>query len=63
MKTKDDFQYRENNFFNNKDVFVFRVQGRVFRSKCHLHNGLFYTNESLNYKCTSVESYKEKDKT
>ena len=63
MLKPEGFQYHPNSFFNDVDVFVFFDytwrDGKIFESKCHLHNGFWYTNESLKYKCTSIRAYKK----
>lgn len=55
MKT---LEYRENTYFNDVDVFLFETHGKQFKSKCHFEKGFWWTNEPLNYKCTSVKSLK-----
>jgi hypothetical protein len=54
------FEYREPLYFNDTDTFVFLTYwGKEFESKVHFEKGNWYTNECLNYKCTSVECYKK----
>jgi len=54
MKTeKLNLDYRENNYFNTEDYYVFE-DWRLFVSKVHKHNGSWFTNEGLNFKCTSI---------
>lgn len=50
-----NLQYRENNYFNNVDLFVFNNGlGKLWLSKVHLYNGNWYSNVALKYKMTSV---------
>lgn len=54
-----DFQYMLNEYFNSVDTFTFQLNcGRVFESKCHFHNGNWFTDEGLNWKCTSIKTLK-----
>lgn len=55
---KLNLQYRDNIFFNAEDTFVFYDASfkKVFSSKVHFYKGNWYTNESLNFKCTSIKS-------
>lgn len=59
---KDDYKNRSNSFFNEEDEFYFMLNdGTKFKSKCHYYNGNYYTNEGLNWKCTSIKSLKNKE--
>ena len=50
-------RYRDNDYFNDTQWFTFmRNDGSMFKSKCHNHRGYWFTNESLNYKCTSLKA-------
>lgn len=51
-----DLLYRENDYFNENDhyVFFYIPNKKYFISKVSLFNGYFRTNESLRYKCTSL---------
>ena len=52
-----NFAYRDNDFFKKGLEYEFQTNdGRTFISEVHLHKGNWYTNKSLNYKCTSVKS-------
>ena len=53
------FEYRELTYFNDTDTFVFMSLFKEFESKVHLEKGYWWTNESLNYKCTSLKCYKK----
>lgn len=61
-RNMDGFQYRENEYFNDKDNFIFYDVGlkRCFISKVHKDKDKpsWFTNESLNYKCTSIPCYR-----
>tara|TARA_R110000772_G_scaffold20466_5_gene56972 strand:- start:126051 stop:126746 length:696 start_codon:yes stop_codon:yes gene_type:complete len=46
-------EYKTNKEFNSEDYYIFE-DWRCFVSKVHLHNGNWYTNESLNFKATSI---------
>ncbi len=53
--------YRDNEYFNNKDFFLFKIhngkyEDEVFISRVHLYNGSYYTNTPMQYKCTSLKS-------
>lgn len=55
-----DLKYRTNEYFNEKDTYVF-VNGSgssLFESKVTYNKGYWWTVESLNYKCTSVRCVK-----
>lgn len=54
------FEYQNNNFFNEQDVYIFYIENfnKYIISEVHLYNGSFYTNTSLNYKCTSIPCIK-----
>jgi len=55
-----EFKLRESSYFNDVDLFVFLTNdGYTFESKCHFEKGFWWTNESLNYKCTSVRCCKK----
>lgn len=60
---KLELEYRDNDFFNSEDFFVFldKACTKVFSSRVHFYNGNWYTNNSLKFKCTSIKSdrYKE----
>lgn len=50
-------KHRENDYFNENDWFFFeRNDGTQFKSKCHYEKGYWWTNESLQYKCTSLKA-------
>lgn len=51
-------EYRSNNFFNEKDQFVFYSGHEYFVDRCHLYNGMYYTNSGLQFKCTTVKASK-----
>jgi hypothetical protein len=54
------FEYRESTYFNDTDTFVFVDNcNMVFESKVHFEKGNWWTNEGLNYKCTSIKCYKK----
>lgn len=58
QKSEVDLQYRENDYFNDKDTFVFQKHDNApFESMVHYEKGYWWTNEGLNYKCTSIKSY------
>lgn len=53
------YQNRDNSHFNSEDFFFFMLNdGTKFTSKCHLYNGMWYTDSGLNWKCTSIKCYK-----
>lgn len=54
---KLELSYKENSDFNSDDYYLFE-DWKLFISKAHKYNGNWYTNESLNFKCTSVKSIK-----
>jgi hypothetical protein len=47
-------EYKTNKEFNSEDYFIFEDSWRCFVSKVHLHNGNWFTNESLQFKATSI---------
>lgn len=48
-------EYKKNEDFNSEDWYVFE-DWRLFISKVHKHtNGFWYTNESLQFKATSIQ--------
>ena len=52
-----EYKYRENSFFKENTYYLFkRNDGFIFESMVTLYNGNWYTNESLNYKATSLLS-------
>ena len=53
-------KYRESDYFNEEDTYVFYHLGteRYLVSKAHKHNGNWFANEGLQYKCTSVPCFK-----
>lgn len=62
MKTLD-YNYRNQNYFNDKDIYVFNddVINHIFLSKVHKYRGDWYTDESLNFKCTSIPCINSSD--
>lgn len=54
----ENFEYRDNDYFNEDDTFVFDSGYGVFESKVHYGGGYWWTNESMNFKCTTVKCYK-----
>lgn len=51
-----NLQYRENNYFNEEDLFIFYSGYKLWISKVHLYNGNFYSDVGCKYKMTSVKS-------
>lgn len=52
----NNFSYKENSFFNEQTVYTFKtVDGKTFESKVHYEKGFYWTNESMNYKATSLQ--------
>lgn len=58
---ENKFEYRKSDYFCVNDNYIFK-DWRKFESKVHLHNGSWYTDESLKYKATSILCYKLDDK-
>tara|TARA_R110000772_G_scaffold55_8_gene333 strand:+ start:950 stop:1651 length:702 start_codon:yes stop_codon:yes gene_type:complete len=46
-------EYKKNNEFNSEDYYIFE-DWRCFVSKVHLHNGMWFTNESLQFKAETI---------
>ena len=53
-----DLQYRDNDYFNETDTYMFHDGYKYFESKVYFNKSCWWTCESLNYKCTSVKSKK-----
>lgn len=54
-----DIEYRESDYFDEEHTFLFKPNnGRGFESKVNFDKGYWWTNESLNYKCTSIKCVK-----
>lgn len=51
-------EYRNADYFNNTDTFVFQSSFSAFKSKCHFDKGHWWTNK-MGYKCTSLKSCKK----
>lgn len=51
-----DLQYRDNNYFNEKDLFIFYSGYKLWITKIHLYNGNWYSDVACKYKMTSVRS-------
>ena len=52
-------KYRDNNYFNEVDTFKFKLNdSTIFECKVHFFNGNWFTNEGLNWKCTSLRCVK-----
>lgn len=61
QKMDNEFLYRESNYFNEVDNYMFTTYwGKTFESKVHFEKAFWWTNEGLNYKCTTVKCYKIK---
>jgi hypothetical protein len=56
----DGFQYRNAEYFNDTDSYVFYDIGlkKCFISKTEKDGKIWYTKESLQYRCTSIPCYK-----
>ena len=46
--------YRDSSYFNDKDTYLFYDDSKYFESKVHFSKGHWWTDESLNYKATTV---------
>lgn len=53
-----DFSYRDADYFNEKDTYLFDCGLKKFKSKVHFEKGYWWTNESLQFKATSIKSVK-----
>lgn len=51
-------EYRENKYFNEQDSYLFKSNFKEFVSKVHFEKGNWWTNESLNYKASSLPCIK-----
>ncbi len=52
---ENKLQYRENNYFNLEDLYVFDNNlDKLLISKVHLYNGNWFSDVSCQYKMTSV---------
>tara|TARA_R110000772_G_C13310332_1_gene440583 strand:- start:13816 stop:13980 length:165 start_codon:yes stop_codon:yes gene_type:complete len=52
-------EYRDNSYFNEGDTFLFNDAGfKKFESKVHFENGYWWTNESLQFKATTLKCKK-----
>jgi len=47
-------EYRENDYFNERDTYLFESSTLTFESKVEFDKGYWWTVESLHYKCTSL---------
>ena len=54
-------QYRDTTYFNENDYYVFEDLNRYFVSKVHFEKGYWWTNESLQFKATTMECVNFKD--
>lgn len=60
---EESLKYREQNYFNENDVFVFSTVYGILKTKVHFEKGYWWTNKKdgwQQYKCTSVKCYKLK---
>lgn len=48
-------KYRNNEYFNNTDQFLFHNDFEYFVDKVHYYNGYWYTNSGLQYKATTLK--------
>ena len=68
-KRKEDYdtihklQYRENDYFNEKDYFLIYDIGlnKFISSRVILYNGNYYSEDGMKYKMSSVKSVKCKN--
>lgn len=52
----NQFEYRENEFFNGTDTYLFQHHDHEpFESKVHYEKGYWWTNESLQFKATTIK--------
>lgn len=58
-----NLKYRDNDYFNDSDTFLFQGPHIEFKSKVHFEKGYWWTSqETGRYKCTSLPCVKiEKD--
>jgi len=55
---KSEFKYRERDYFNDKDTYVFR-DWKQFKSKVEFSKGNWWTVGSLNFKATTIPCYRK----
>lgn len=57
-KKLERLSHNPNDYFNEQDTFLFFDGGRLFVSKVHKYNSVYYTNESLQYRASTLKSLK-----
>lgn len=57
VKIEDtELKYQQSSFFNQEDTYVFvGFSGEFFESKVHFEKGHWWTNESCQYKATTLK--------
>lgn len=57
-KDTNVLEFRTQDYFDEESLYLFYDDTKFFKSKVHFYNGYCYTNESLNYKATTLKCIK-----